>query len=89
MNSDFIVKSMAEICRQEYILYEWIAVINLADQPPVLIRGKMRTPREARIAADEFDVWLKAYRAFNPPKVDIDININAFRPSILGDPYWP
>ena len=58
---DVIIKPMSKINRQEYILYHWIDVTAQGDEPPVMLRGRMRTPEDAVRAEVEFEVWIKAF----------------------------
>ena len=72
--TDVIIKSMTEINNQEYILYNWMPVTAVSDEIPVMLRGRMRTPAEAKVARDEFDVFVEAYRALyprQPEKIEI------------------
>jgi hypothetical protein len=56
-------KTLLDITRSEWIAYKWLDVTTLGDKERMFIRGYMRTPPEAKIAGEEWDILNKAYRS--------------------------
>jgi hypothetical protein len=50
-----IEKTLSEITRKEWILYQWIEATQFGDTERYFLRGQERTPDEALNAAQEWD----------------------------------
>ena len=51
--------SLDELSKQDWIIYDWVAVYHVGNRQPIMVQGNARTPNEAYQAAIEWDEWTK------------------------------
>jgi hypothetical protein len=60
--ADAIIRYIDEINRPEWIIWEWVECTEFWEEKRKYIRGIMRPIEDAPKAAEQFDIWIKAYK---------------------------